>query len=177
MDALQAQWRQAAVNVSTAELFLITLIYTRERCFLSFERPRLKPNGTEDKSASCGVSVVHWGFDVSSSYFPTLSMNTCSLGPLLFCLSSMTFLQVSHLPSCVPTSCRLVHLPSFSVAVSPGACACLAHTGDSSNSKHGRVKTNPFCPNENKPLSFLLALSLSHSLFLSTPFPLVLFLS
>lgn len=73
------------------------------------------------------------------------------------------------------SSCRLVHLPSFSVAVSPGACACLAHTGDSSNSKHGRVKTNPFCPNENKPLSFLLALSLSHThtLALSPPLSLL----
>lgn len=174
---MQAQWRQAAVNVSTAELFLITLIYTRERCFLSFERPRLKPNGTEDKSASCGVSVVHWGFDVSSSYFPTLSMNTCSLGPLLFCLSSMTFLQVSHLPSCVPSlpaalstypPSPLPFLQEPVPALLTQGTAPTPNTAELKQTHFARMKTNHF------PFSLL---SLSLTLSLSTPFPLVLFLS
>lgn len=136
---------------------------------LCCDRLRLKINGTQDKTARRGPSVVHLGFDVSSSDFPTLSMNICSPGPFLPCLASPNF--SSSFTSAVLCYFFLpLHPPPLLLHFCFSRSVCLAHTGDNSGSKHSRVKTNSFCQNENKPLS-------PCSLSLSLLFPLMLFLS
>lgn len=105
-------------------------------------------------------------------WFPNTKHEHMSLGAL-------SSLSLSLIPQLLPRFqiyLLVLHLP---VALSTfpfllPLTRCLAHTGDNSNSKHCRVKTNPFCRSENKPLS-PFSLSPSLPLFLSLSFSSPLF--
>lgn len=162
-------WRHEAVNASTAELPLVIVIHTQEMVCVCCDNVRQRlieglsigESWLRHSSGTLGISC----FIVSSSDFPTLSMNMWvsepSLLPLFlnFSLSfTFTFLCYTFLSLCPPS-------PSFS-----SLTFCLAHTGDNSNSKHCRVKTNLFCHSENKPLFLSLSFSSSLSRSPSSPY-------
>lgn len=75
---------------------------------------------------------------------------------LFFSLPLSFFLLPLALPSLCYTFLSL-RPPSLSISVIFFVAFILADTGDNFNSKHCRLKTNPFCHNENKPPSLLFS--------------------
>lgn len=101
-------------------------------------------------------------------------MNICSSGPFLLCLASPTFPRVSHLLSCVTSSCLFIHLPFFSISVSLRVSAWLTqgttpapNTAELKQTHFARMKTNHFLLAPSLSLLFPLMLFLSSSLLFS----------
>lgn len=144
------------MNVFTAEFFLITLIYTRERCFLSFDRLRLKASGTEDKSASCRVCCP-LGIDCFILFFPNTkhehmlpeTIAFSASPPQSFFKCHISLLVFRTLPATLST---YTHSTPF---FSPGACACLAHTGDNPNTAELKQTHFAWMKTSHFPLSLL----------------------
>lgn len=76
---------------------------------------------------------------------------------------SLFFSSPLFLPLAFSTSLLVLHLPVTPATFSFYLCHffffafILADTGDNFNSKHCRLKTIPFCHNENKPPSLLFS--------------------
>lgn len=80
-------WRECINNW----IFFIVIV-THPRVCVCCNRQKLgRGGGAQDKRAGCDIGVVLVGFDVSSSDFPTLSMNICASQASFF-LSFPSFL-------------------------------------------------------------------------------------